>query len=416
MVDACDAYTTPSGNATYTSSGLYHDTIPNAVGCDSVISIDLTMHNSSLDTVVVNACDSFPLPSGSQTLTTSGTYVDTLSSTAGCDSVLVIELTIDTVVVLFDSLDVCVGDTAWMPDGTVLGNLQNDTLHTSNLPTGGPCGSTVFTSITVHPHYDFSDSASTCIGSSYTFHDGTVIASVTQSMIHDNHLTSAFGCDSLVTTFLTAHPVYQTTESDTACLGDTYTFPDGNTITVLLPMSYTSSLSTNAGCDSLVLTNLVVPAIDLNLVQEGDVLIAQATGVSYQWMLCGTSFIPLLGDTMATFNVPTNGIYALELTAGQCVDTTACISVSNVGLGELDAGLSMQLVPNPASDVVTLLLSDVPPQARLRLLDAQGRVVRAATAIGSRQTLLDVADLPAGMYLAELSSSAGRRVLRLLVD
>lgn len=39
---ACNAYTSPSG-AVWTTSGTYTDTIPNAAGCDSVISIQLTV-------------------------------------------------------------------------------------------------------------------------------------------------------------------------------------------------------------------------------------------------------------------------------------------------------------------------------------------------------------------------------------
>ncbi|MCG8575920.1 MAG: T9SS type A sorting domain-containing protein [Flavobacteriales bacterium] len=43
------------------------------------------------------ACGSYTLPSGSQTYTTSGIYADTLSTVDGCDSVLTIDLTINTV-------------------------------------------------------------------------------------------------------------------------------------------------------------------------------------------------------------------------------------------------------------------------------------------------------------------------------
>ncbi|NNC82031.1 MAG: hypothetical protein HKN79_00500 [Flavobacteriales bacterium] len=42
-VTACDSYTSPSGNYTWTSSGVYSDTIPNSTGCDSIITIDLTI-------------------------------------------------------------------------------------------------------------------------------------------------------------------------------------------------------------------------------------------------------------------------------------------------------------------------------------------------------------------------------------
>ncbi len=42
---SCDAYLSPSGNYTWVSSGSYIDTIPNMAGCDSVIFIDLTINS-----------------------------------------------------------------------------------------------------------------------------------------------------------------------------------------------------------------------------------------------------------------------------------------------------------------------------------------------------------------------------------
>jgi hypothetical protein len=41
-VSITDSYTSPSGKV-WTESGIYHDTIANAVGCDSVITINLTI-------------------------------------------------------------------------------------------------------------------------------------------------------------------------------------------------------------------------------------------------------------------------------------------------------------------------------------------------------------------------------------
>lgn len=49
---ACVSYTVPSGDETYTMSGVYNDTIPNILGCDSVLTIDLTIEE--VDVSVTN--------------------------------------------------------------------------------------------------------------------------------------------------------------------------------------------------------------------------------------------------------------------------------------------------------------------------------------------------------------------------
>jgi hypothetical protein len=45
---ACGSYTVPSGDETYTTSGIYTDTIPNVSACDSVITFNLTVQPTSI--------------------------------------------------------------------------------------------------------------------------------------------------------------------------------------------------------------------------------------------------------------------------------------------------------------------------------------------------------------------------------
>ena len=40
-------YTSPSGINTWYSSGIYHDTIPNHAGCDSILTINLVLSNDT---------------------------------------------------------------------------------------------------------------------------------------------------------------------------------------------------------------------------------------------------------------------------------------------------------------------------------------------------------------------------------
>ncbi len=87
----CASYLSPAGN-TYTTTGMYYDTIPNAAGCDSIITIDLTVQNTS-NSLTETACSSYLSPAGN-TYTTSGMYYDTITNAAGCDSIITIDLTI----------------------------------------------------------------------------------------------------------------------------------------------------------------------------------------------------------------------------------------------------------------------------------------------------------------------------------
>ncbi len=77
---------------------------------------------------------------------------------------------------------------------------------------------------------------------------------------------------------------------------------------------------------------------------------------------------------------------------------------------QLPAARTWQAYPNPVEH--TLRLRTEQP-GQLRLLDAVGRVVhQQPLATGAEQTL-DVARLPAGMYLLELTTPAGRTTQRL---
>ena len=60
-VTGLDVYTSPNG-AIYTTTGMYVDTILNAAGCDSIISIDLTMTFTGLNEFEIGSFDVFPNP------------------------------------------------------------------------------------------------------------------------------------------------------------------------------------------------------------------------------------------------------------------------------------------------------------------------------------------------------------------
>ena len=96
--ERCTSYTVPSGDETYTDIGTYDvlDTLVNTFGCDSVITINLTIFGPSYSEFSVEECGSYSVPSRDVTYTEVGSYVvnDTIRNFRGCDSILIINLTI----------------------------------------------------------------------------------------------------------------------------------------------------------------------------------------------------------------------------------------------------------------------------------------------------------------------------------
>tara|TARA_B110000858_G_scaffold120937_1_gene138029 strand:+ start:309 stop:3977 length:3669 start_codon:yes stop_codon:yes gene_type:complete len=91
---ACDTYTWLDG-VTYTSSDSTATfTSINAAGCNNVATLDLTITNSSITTNNQNICFSGSYIINGNTYYTSGIYIDTLTSSNGCDSIVTTNLTI----------------------------------------------------------------------------------------------------------------------------------------------------------------------------------------------------------------------------------------------------------------------------------------------------------------------------------
>ena len=102
---ACVSYTVPSGDETYTASGTYLDTIPNAALCDSIITINLTIHPTQNSTDEITICSGDSYQFGTQNLTTSGVFDETFEDINGCDSTVTLTLTVAEGLTYYEDLD-----------------------------------------------------------------------------------------------------------------------------------------------------------------------------------------------------------------------------------------------------------------------------------------------------------------------
>jgi Secretion system C-terminal sorting domain/PKD-like domain len=92
IVSACSSYVW--NGVTYTSSGLYQKTFVNAVGCDSIATLNLTVKQTSFSTTNATSCGSYVW--NGVTYTSSGTYSKVTTNAVGCDSTAILNLTLTT--------------------------------------------------------------------------------------------------------------------------------------------------------------------------------------------------------------------------------------------------------------------------------------------------------------------------------
>ena len=93
-ITECGFYVSPSGQYTYTSSGIYTDTIPNTTGCDSIITLNVTIQPvyTIFNPQTICSGSSYFINGNSYNLP--GTFIDSLQTISGCDSVIITQLNV----------------------------------------------------------------------------------------------------------------------------------------------------------------------------------------------------------------------------------------------------------------------------------------------------------------------------------
>ena len=214
---ACDSYTW-HGTAYTASTNTPTYTNTNAFGCDSVTTLYLTVNYSTSSTETVTACDSYTWHDSTYTASTLNAQFSTLNS-LGCDSTVTLHLTINYNDTTHSTESICNGDSlrfngSWLTtEGTYNYTLQN----------AQGCDSLLILTLTVKPTSESIVTDTAC--DSYTWHDSTYTASTLNAQFST---LNSVGCDSTVTLHLTINYSTRDTIVDSA-LGS-YTW-NGNTYT-----------------------------------------------------------------------------------------------------------------------------------------------------------------------------------------
>ena len=496
----CDSLTWINGVTYYSSTNTVYDTLANRHGCDSIVNLDLTINQSHHDTDNISACLFYMWSNGQIYVTHNNTATQNFTSTIGCDSILHLDLQIHQGTFATDTHVVC-DSLVWIDGNTYYAN-NTTALHTLVGGNSNGCDSVVTLNLTVNGSSS-TDVINSC--GAYTWIDGNTYTSSNNAATHT--YTNSLGCDSVVTLNLTINGTTYGTETVSACdnytwNGTTYTssnnmatdthvnafgcdsiitldltilqstsatdvisscdpiiWLDGNTysssnntathtitntagcdsvitldFTLLQPTAGTDVVSScteitwmdgnvysattsgptftipnAAGCDSVVTLDFILLEVDTTVVRNYLTLTAQGTNATYQWIDCDNGVIN--GETNAAFTATQNGDYQVEVTQNGCVDTSACFSITNVGIQQAQL-LGVNVYPNPTSDVLHIDKgSNV--SLEITITNSAGAIVYHSST-EDQITTIQMAKMASGVYVVTLRNELGVSVERIV--
>ena len=145
---ACGSYTWSANGTLYTTSGVYTAVLAgaNTQGCDSTVTLDLTIAGSTSGTDTQTACDSYTWLDGNVYTANNNTATHNITNAAGCDSVLTLDLTITSSTSSTDAQTAC-GSYTWI-DGNTYTASNNTATYT--LMNAAGCDSVLTLDLTIH--------------------------------------------------------------------------------------------------------------------------------------------------------------------------------------------------------------------------------------------------------------------------
>ena len=223
------------------TTGTYTATFTSVAGCDSIVTLNLVVADLIQSTIQQQICEGQSYTFGGKQLTTSGTYTDTLTTSAGCDSIVTLELEVSSQIKTTVDQTICEGETF-----TLAGKSFTTTgVYTINLTSSSGCDSIITLNLDVLNSIDVEDEVTLCEGESIDYQGLLINASGDYEVI----LTSASGCDSIIHVHATVLDAYREDVSYTLCQGDSI-FIDGQSYTQAA--SFSKTYQSASGCDSIV--------------------------------------------------------------------------------------------------------------------------------------------------------------------
>ena len=232
-------------NVTYTETGDYTITYSNIHGCDSMVTLHLTVYHSDTTILNMSVCQSdLPIVWNDSVFTNADTKTTIFQATTGADSVVIMTLIVTPVSYTEISHSVCGNELPFIWENMEC-PAPGD--YTKTLTNTMECDSIITLHLTVN--YPTYEDTTVVACESFIWHGETYSTSGNYSY----YTTNSMGCDSVIMMYLIVGHSDSTTFSVTAC--DFYTWNDS---VYTLSGDYTQNFQTVHGCDSVVTLHLTI--------------------------------------------------------------------------------------------------------------------------------------------------------------
>jgi hypothetical protein len=197
-----------------TLAGVYRDTLQNIVGCDSHIFyhfIPKPVYETPLSRSI---CASDSSLFGGKYRKLAGVYYDTLKTIQNCDSVLKLTLTINLLDTNRQTQSICRGKSYNFYSQV----LTSQGTYSYKFTNKNGCDSTILLTLSVVDSSTYSFSRMLCSGQSFPFNN----QNLTQVGVYRDTFMNYLGCDSFVTLNLSFGLVLYDTRRQTVCAGQSF--------------------------------------------------------------------------------------------------------------------------------------------------------------------------------------------------
>lgn len=246
IVDTCDKYKAPSGLTIY-QSGVFLDTINNYIGCDSIITINLTIRKKDTTVFFDTICSNQTVIFNGNALSISGSYYDTFINNVGCDSLIIYNLFVKAISNYNFTITKC-NNTPYNFNGNFI---DSSGVYKDTLKNIFSCDSIITLTLRIGDSSPTIIYDTICQNRSYHFNN----TSIKNAGLYYDTLTSSFGCDSFINLILYVKDTSESTLYDTTCSNIGIVF---NNVIRNSSGIYKDTLTNSYGCDSILTLILFV--------------------------------------------------------------------------------------------------------------------------------------------------------------